>query len=146
MKIEVNVEEFSDWLQSAWCRQHDGYDRGYWYNPKTQKCVSTCETKTTEHNPSGELILIAWVNGDNNVSYDDICLGCSSYLGRNEETGEINHNSCEAWKDWYDCELEYTNNPSFKNMQFECMENVRWVDNVKVEAPQMPEGYEIEWV
>ena len=144
--IKINEAEFDSWLDDAWYNQHDGWDRGFWYNPQNQECVTTCETKSTRHNPSGELVCIAWVSGDNNADYDDICFNCSSYLGLNEETGEVDSSSCESWESWRECELKYTDNPSFRNMQFECMCNVGWVKNVKEEAMRELEDYTIEWV
>ena len=143
--IHVNEDEFCTWLKNAWFRQHDGWDRGFWYDPTTNTCCTTCETKSTTHNPTGELILIAWVSGDNNADYDDICKTCSGYLGRNEETGEIDSSCCEGWEFWKECALQYTDDPSFKQMQFECMENVGWVENVKEDALKLSEC-EIEWI
>lgn len=146
-KIKINEEEFNEWLQNAWHRQHDGLDRGFWYDPIRNKTCTTCETKNTMHNPSGELILIAWINGDNNADYDDICFCCSSYLGRNEETGEVDESCCDAWEGWKECELEYTDTPSFKNMQYECMQNVGWVEDVRKEAmEELDDDYEIVWI
>lgn len=144
--IEIEESQFTEWLQNAWNHQYDGWDRGYWYNPKSKEFFATCETKNTEHNPTGENILIGWVSGDNNADYDDICKTCSSYLGRNEETGKIDSSCCECWESWKELELKYTNNPSFKQMQFECMENVGWVENIKKEAVIRLNEYKIEWI
>lgn len=144
--IRVNENDFSIWLMNAWMNAKDGWDRGYWYDPSENKCISTCETKNTEHNPTDELILVGWVNGDNNFDYNAICYSCSAFLSASEENAS--EKDCDVWEDWRKNELKYTDNPQFTDMQFECMENVGWYEDFKNECEENLKNkkIEIEWV
>lgn len=124
MKIVINDNTFYIWACEAWKCCNDGLDRGFWFNPKTNTTTTTCETKNTEHNPTGELILIGWVKGDNNMSMENICEGCGNH---NKEYP----NNCEDWELWKKQELRFTDDPDPDDMRWDCMDNVGFMEDFK---------------
>ena len=118
MEIRINDKDYLQWLKISWQRQSDGYDRGYWYNPKSKEFFATCETKSTEHNPTGENICIGWVSGDNNAEYNSICTNC-----HNQDDSYLP--PCHLWV------TDYKYFDEFKDLQFDCMDNADWTLHFK---------------
>ena len=129
--IEIDKMAFTEWLQGALLFQNDGYDRALWYDARAKQLTHTCEPKNTDYENIGQ-ILIAWVSGDNNRKYDDICNGCCANLGN------YNKIVCENWNNY-----NYKNYIRFIDFQYDCMENVGELDKYMVE---LDAKYEIVWV
>lgn len=132
--IEVDKMAFAEWLQGALLYQNDDYDRALWYDPIDNKVFGTCEEELSNNHGYFKMILIAYVKGDVNSQYDDICNGCCSNLGKDNNNKII----CENWNDY-----NYKNYKRFIDFQYDCMENVGELDKYMVE---LDDKYEIVWV
>lgn len=123
VNITIDEEKYCEWLQGALKYQADGWDRTYWVNYETGREWTTTETKSTTFENGDAVICITEIKGDNNVSYDNICDCCTSH----DDDYENECDCWESWKDFYD---------EFEDMQFGCMENMGWIDNIKEGAIQ----------
>lgn len=132
--IEVDEMAFAEWLQNALLFRNDDYDRALWYDPIDKKIFETCEEELSHNHGYFECILIAYVKGDVDSKYDDICNGCCSNLGRDDDGKVI----CGMWNDNNHKDFAY-----FIDFQYECMENVKELDKYMVE---LDDKYEIVWV
>lgn len=134
--LEIDEFKFSDWLKNAWLHQHDGWNRDYWCDVSDMSFWDTCETKSTSFVNGGSVVLICHVSGDNNADYNSICDFCSSH-------DENYEHCCDAWEGYHESFPE----DDFEDMQFDCMGNVGWTDNIKEEIEErLSENFVIEWV
>lgn len=134
--LEIDEFKFSDWLKNAWLHQHDGWNRDLWWDSEDLEFWSTTETKSTSFVNGNSVVLICHVSGDNNADYNSICDFCSSH-------DENYEHCCDAWEGYHESFPE----DDFEDMQFDCMGNVGWTDNIKEEIEErLKNDFYIEWV
>lgn len=102
--IEIDAEELYKFRLNGCIHQHDGNDRGLWYNLKTKELFWTCEPKYANYtfdNPN-EIVRIVWISGDNNSQgLLEVCEGCASHSECTK--GDILKDVCfrEIAEEWY---------------------------------------------